>query len=133
MKAKLIGWIDEASGSYGDTVFREKGGKTIIARKPRKRQTPYSDKQLAVQKRFRQARNYADYVKLNPALLALYEEAAREEKTSVYMLCRKDWYKAPEIDDVQLQKYTGQAGNVIRFVIHDEIGAETVLVTLYDD
>jgi hypothetical protein len=132
VKAKLIGWIDEASGSYGDTVFREKQGKTIIARKPKKRVKPFSEAQLTVQKRFRAARDYANYVKLNPDLLTRYEEAAREAGTSVYMLCRRDWYRPPEIDEIKLQKYSGQIGQVIRFTVHDEIGAETVAVTLSD-
>ena len=133
MKIKLIGWIDEASGSYGDTVFKEKDGTTIVARKPKKRKTPPSEKQVAVQKRFRAARDYAHYVQLNQELLPRYEEAARDAGTSVYMLCRRDWYKPPEIDEIKLQNYKGQVGNVIRFTVHDEIGAESAIVTLTDD
>ncbi len=133
MKAKLAMWLDETTGSSGKTVFRRVKGKIIMARRPEERTAPFSEAQLAVQKRFRKATDYYNYVKQNPALLAQYQEVAPDLETSAYLLCRKDWYQAPEVDDVILLKYNGKVGDVIRVIVHNEIGVEAVVVTLSDD
>jgi hypothetical protein len=133
MKIKLAMWMKEASGSDGEAVFRQVNGKTIMSKKPRKSRKPYTEAQRAVHKRFRAARDYANYVSLNSDLLPRYQEAVLGTKTSVYMLCRRDWYNPPEIDEIKLLKYKGQVGDVIRFTVHDEIGAEAVTVALSDN
>lgn len=133
MKAKLIGWIEETSGSYGDTVFKEKDGQTHIVRKPRKRKTESSDKQVAVQKRWAMANDYYQYVQLKPELLGLYQQAAEDTKKTVFMLCRQDWLKPPEITDIKLVAYNGQPGDIIKIWTRDQLGVVDATVKIYDE
>jgi hypothetical protein len=133
MKAKLVGWIEETSGSYGDTVFKEKDGQTHIVRKPRKRRSEYSEKEVARQKRWAMANDYYQYVQLKPELLALYEQAAEATGKTVFMLCRQDWLKTPEITSFKLDAYNGQPGDVIRIWTRDVVGAVNVTVKIFDE
>jgi hypothetical protein len=133
MKAKLVGWLEETSGSYGDTVFKEKDGQTQITRKPGKRKTGLSDNQIAVQKRWAMANDYYKYVMLKPELLALYQQASEDTGKTVFMLCRLDWLKSPEITDLKLEEYHGKAGDTITIWTRDVVGVVKVIVTLYDD
>jgi len=133
MKIKLIPWLREASGKYGESVFRTKDGESILALSPSKRKTPFSEAELGVQERFLQARDYANYVKLKPELLALYEQAAKEMGKSVYMLCRDDWYKPPKITAFELDDYNGHAGSTISFITRDELGVVQAIVFISDE
>ena len=133
MKAKLAPWLKETRGSSGETVFKQVNGETIMSSKPSKRKTPYSPDEIEVQERFLDARDYAKDVKLDPALLALYKEAAEAAGKSVYMLCRDDWYKPPRISRLEISDYNGQVGDVITFKVRDAIGAKKAIVTLSDD
>jgi len=135
MKMKLVPWIREAHGASGDTVFREVNGETIVAAKPGKRKTPSGPNQLAVQRRFAQATDYADMVLLNPALLALYQQVTEKTGKSSYILARQDWFDAPEVSlsDASFSGYKGQVGDLIKFTIRDQIPVNKVIVSLYDD
>ena len=133
MKMKLVPWIQEARGKSGDTVFREVDGETVVASKPGKRKTPSSGKQVEFQDRFLDARDYyTDRVKRIPALLALYEQAAEQAGKSVYMMCRRDWYQAPEVRNPELGGYNGQVGDIVGFKVRNVIPAARAIVTLTD-
>jgi hypothetical protein len=133
MKAKLVGWLEEASGSYGDTVFKEKDGQTHITRKPRKRKSEYSDKEVSTKQRWAIANDYYQYVQLKPELLALYQQASEDTGKTVFMICRNDWLKPPEITDLKLEAYNGKPGDVIRIWTRDTIGVVNVKVRIYDE
>ncbi len=134
MKVKLIPWLREASGKYGESVFRKVNGETILALSPSKRTTDYSEQELAVQERFLQARDYADYVQLKPDLLALYQQAAEEAgKSSAYALAREDWFKPPKVTALRLDDYNGQAGSLVKFITRDELGVVKAVVTICDE
>jgi hypothetical protein len=133
MKAKLIGWLEETSGSYGDTVFKENDGQTHIVRKPRKRKTAYSEQEVARQKRWAMANDYYQYVQLKPELLALYEQAAEATGKTVFMLCRQDWLKPPEITDLKLAAYNGKPGDMIRIWTRNTIAVVDATVRIFDD
>jgi hypothetical protein len=134
MKFKLVPWVREAHGSSGDTVFREVNGETIVGARPGKRKTPFTPKQVAVQKRLTRASDYADMVLLHPPLLALYEQAAEKTGKSVYTLARDDWWDAPEVSfgNASLLDYEGRPGDIIRFTIRDLVTVNRVIVTLSD-
>ncbi len=133
MKAKLVGWIEETSGSYGDTVFKEKDGQTHIVRKPRKRKSEYTEKEVTEKKRWAMAKDYYQYVQLKPELLALYQQASEDTGKTVYILCQQDWLKPPKITDFKLGGYKGKPGDVIRFWTRDEIGVVEAVVTISDE
>jgi hypothetical protein len=134
MKIKLIPWLRQASGKYGESVFRTKDGESILALSPTKRKSPYSEAELGVQERFLQARDYANYVQLKPDLLALYEQAAEEAgKPSAYALARDDWFKPPKVTALQLHDYNGQTGSIVKFITRDELGVVKAVVNICDE
>jgi hypothetical protein len=133
MKATLSHWMKGASGTSGQTVFRQVNGETIMSGKPKKRKTPYSAGELEVQERFLDARDYAKDVEHYPALLALYQEVADETGKSVYALARQDWFKPPRVSAIEPSEYNGQVGEVITFKVRDVICAKKAIVTLVDD
>jgi hypothetical protein len=135
MKIKLVPWIQQARGKSGDTVFREVRGETIVAATPSKRKTPFGPSELAVQDRFAMASAYAEMVMLNPPLLALYQQASEKKGKSAYILARQDWFDAPKVSfsDASFLMYNGREGDVIKFVIRDEIEVDQVHVTLFDE
>jgi hypothetical protein len=133
MKFKLVPWVQEAHGKSGDTVFREVKGETIVAQKPGKKKTPFSEKQVEVQANFTDAADYYNMVMLVPELLALYQQAASKAEKTVFKMCQQDWFDSPQIRRLQLEEYEGKAGGVIKFMVKDEIPVEKVIVTLSDE
>jgi hypothetical protein len=133
MKAKLVGWIEKTQGSFGDTVFKEKDGETHIVRKPSPRKSEYSEKELATRKRWAIASDYYQYVQLKPELHALYQQASEDTGKTVFMLCKNDWLKPPQITDFRLGAYNGKPGDEIRIWTRDTIGVVKVDVRIYDD
>jgi hypothetical protein len=133
MKAKLVGWLEKTQGSFGDTVFKEKDGETHIVRKPSPRKSEYSEKELATHKRWAIANDYYQYVQLKPELLALYQQASEDTGKTVFMLCKNDWLKPPQITDFRLAAYNGKPGDVIKIWTRDTIGVVNVNVRIYDD
>jgi hypothetical protein len=132
MKAKLVGWIEKTQGSFGDTVFKEKDGQTHIVRKPSKRKSEYSEKEVATKKRWAIANDYYQYVQLKPELLALYQQASEDTGKTVFMLCKNDWLKPPEITDLKLAAYNGKPGDLIRIWTRDTIGVVDASVKIFD-
>jgi hypothetical protein len=133
MKIPFSPLVDDARGTSGNGVVKKVNGKLIVARKPRRSEKPASPKQIAVQDRFVDANDYVNDVMLTPDLLAQYEKAAETTGKSVYLLCRKDWFKAPRITYPDFTEYDGQVGNAIHFKIRDVINGKKAIVTLYDD
>ena len=76
MKIKLNPMFEEARGQLGNLVFREVRGKTFAGRKPSGGGEPTVD-QAAHRERFKQAAAYGKSALADPAVRALYEEAAK--------------------------------------------------------
>lgn len=107
------------SGKVGNLlVFRQKGGKTIVAKKPRNSGHP-SAQQLAVRERFQQATLYAKSVMADPAAKADYEAEAGENKSG-YNVAIADFFNAPDISEVNLTGYQGNVGDKILVSVHDD-------------
>jgi hypothetical protein len=132
MKATLSPWMKGASGTSGQTVFRQLNGETIMSAKPGKRKTPPTPEALEIQDRFLDARDYAKDVQRKPELLALYQEAASDAGKSVYVLARQDWYKPARISAITFGEYNGEVGKMITFKARDVIGIRKAIVTLTD-
>lgn len=133
MKAKLVGWIEKTQGSFGDTVFKEKDGQTHIVRKPSERTSEYTEKEVARKKRWAIANDYYQYVQLKPELLTLYQQASEDTGKTVFMLCKNDWLKPPEITNLKLAAYNGKTGDVVSIWTRDTIGVVSVDVRIYDE
>ncbi|MFD1628624.1 hypothetical protein [Pseudopedobacter beijingensis] len=120
-----------ASGKIGKMlVFRQKAGKTIIAKRGI-RTAPLSVDQEAVTERFREAAIYAKKVSDDPLKKALYEAVAKPGQTA-FNLALADFWKAPVVKKITLDDYNGQIGGTILVRAIDNFKVETVTVQILD-
>jgi hypothetical protein len=84
------------SGKLGNqVVFRRRGNKTILSAYPHKTDKKPTEKQLAVQRKFRAASAYAKKVMNDPVLCELYKSRANNGK-SVYNIIIADFFNKKE-------------------------------------
>lgn len=118
------------SGMIGDMlVFRQVGGKTIVAKAPKESGKPPTAAQKAVQDRFQQAIIYGKSVMADPDLKESYAQQAGPGQ-SAYNIAVADFYNAPDIEEVDLSGYTGAVGSLIRVKATDDFGIGTVMVRI---
>jgi hypothetical protein len=119
------------SGLVGDMlVFRQKDGKTIVAKRPVKSKT-VSEKQLAQRRRFQEAVFYSYTAVNSPETGEAYKTAAKKSKgKSASNIAVSDFFNAPDIKKVDLSGYTGAAGEQIRIVVSDDFAVKTVTVSI---
>ena len=132
MKVENNDLVWGSSGSIGDMlVFKQQAGKTIIAKRPRKRETPPSEDQVKVNERFSEAVQYARGVINDDVRKAVYQLKARPG-VSAYNIALSDYCKAPEIKRANLSGYTGKAGEQILIRAIDDFMVKTVRVEILD-
>jgi hypothetical protein len=119
------------SGTVGGMlVFRQRNGKTIVAKRPAKSKN-VSEKQVAQRYRFQQAVFYSYTAVNSPETGELYKTAAKKSKgKSPSNIAVADFFNAPDIRDVDLSGYTGVAGEQIRIVVSDDFAVKTVTVSI---
>ncbi len=124
--------VNGASGTLGrQIVFRSgKAGRVIMSNMPRfSADRVFSPAQLEQQERFRRAAAYGKVAKALP----VYVEKARGLLTSSYNVALADWFHAPEIEEVDLSAWTGEARQVIRVLALDDVEVVSVNVTIMDE
>lgn len=118
------------SGLVGDLlVFTNRGGKTIVSRKPEKSSVPPSPQQISVRERFKEAVQFARSILSIPAAKAMYEEMTKPGQ-SAFNLAMADVWKAPQIFDVVVTQYTGQPGSKVTVDTLDRYKVVSVEVTI---
>jgi len=119
-----------ASGRIGDMlVFRQRGGKTFISKRPKKQEVSDSEDQVAVKERFKEGVLYAKAVVADPVRKAVYQ-AKSHALLSAYNLALADYYKAPEIKSINTEGYTGRSGDEIAIRAIDDFKVDKVHVTI---
>lgn len=119
------------SGKLGNTiVFRQVGGKTIVAAKPTKTKRESSEAQKTHQRRFRAASRYAQQTIQNPDQKAAYQQQAPEDQ-SAYNVAIADYLNQPEIADLDLSTYTGGKGDALVVEVTDDYMVADVEVAIY--
>ncbi|WP_400190467.1 hypothetical protein [Hymenobacter sp. B81] len=110
------------SGTIGGTlVFRQVGSKTIVSAAPRDTDKEPTASQRLHQERFQMAALYTKAQLTDPAVKAEYEAGRREDSTaSAYAIAVADFIQAPDIHEVDLTDYQGQAGDTIRIRVTDD-------------
>lgn len=113
------------SGAAQQLVFRQRHGKTIVGVLSGNRKNVYSALQLQVQRTFKQAAQYARFI-LQDA--AIYAEYMRKSKGGVtpYNLAIADFFRPPEIGEIETGSYNGQIGGVISATIMDDFKVDSV-------
>ncbi|HCR89941.1 MAG TPA: hypothetical protein DIW50_05680 [Prolixibacteraceae bacterium] len=118
------------SGKLGDLiVFRNRGGKTIVSKTPRKKEQEPSEAQEQHQLRFQEAILYGKTSIADPRRKAVYNASAEEGK-SAFNVAVADCLNAPQIREIDLSHYTGQPDSYIRVHATDDFQVVEVTVTI---
>lgn len=116
MMAKILGNkfpFGLVSGKIGNVIVKRRGDRYYISSIPVKRRPP-SKKQLAHQKRFKKAVEYAKMAtREDSPFREVYEELARNKYKSPMNMAVTDWFQEPVIDEVDLSEYRGLVGDAI--------------------
>jgi len=131
-RVKVNPIIERMSGKLGDLVFKRYGDEVIIVRRPDMSQRTFSPGQLTAQERFRRAAQYGKLALAEPATRAVYVAAAQAKGMPVFALTVADFFKAPVVDELDVSKYTGQAGASIVVLAHDDFEVSGVTVSIKD-
>jgi hypothetical protein len=120
--------ISGVSGSLGEDYYARitKDGRTIISRKPNFSNRQFSEAQLKVQSRTRQAAAYAKVAaKENP----IYAQKAKGTAMNAYNVAVRDWRRPPvirgmDIDDdkIRVSAYDDVMVTRVRISVLDEAG-----------
>lgn len=129
MELKNNDLLEGSSGRFGKKlVYRQRGEKTIIARRPAKTKSTTA-KQQAIKERFYEAVLYAKAVINDPIQKAVYQEKSTLHK-SAYNVALADFCKAPEIRKYNLTTYIGLPGDQIIVRVVDDFKVVQVTVAI---
>jgi hypothetical protein len=131
-KSTLNPVLKQINGNIGDLVFRELRGRTVISQKADLSGVEPTAAQLATRERFREAAQYGKDVLADPALKALYEAAAKAAKKPLFSMMVADYFRPPVVSAIDLNGYTGAAGELIRVRAYDDFEVTAVTVSLMD-
>jgi len=116
------------SGQVDQLVFRQWFGKTIVGKTSR-HSTSVSAAQEQVRLTFRQATTYAKAAITDNAIRLLYKSKA-EPGQSAYNMAVADFFKPPEIGEIDSTGYTGQTGSKIIAAVTDDVKVASVSVKI---
>jgi hypothetical protein len=116
-------------GKIGDLVYKRYGDKTVVTRVP-KFSGKWSKAQKAGRRRFRLASDYAQNVRADPLLNALYLRVAKKRKTTTRAVAIRDYLTAPKIHRIDVRGYQGRVGDRISILASDDFEVVTVNVVI---
>src|SRR6185295_3499099 len=119
------------TGSIGDQfIIRTTcSGKTIIANKPRFDDSlEFTEKQIAHQDAFREATTYAGFAQEHP----VYIEMAKGTDSTAYNVAISDWFGAPKVLEINVDRWTGEIGQTLRVKTRDNVMVARVRVVIRD-
>lgn len=121
--------IESISGAVGDLVFYRDLDDNLIIQRKGVRSAPPSSKQLVRQEFFKLASAYGNHVKENPTLSEQYRPFCHG-RMRPYHAAVRDFMSPPTVNAIDLQAFTGQAGQLIRIFATDDTGVVRVHVQL---
>ncbi|MRG45339.1 hypothetical protein GFS24_09440 [Chitinophaga sp. SYP-B3965] len=122
-----------ASGALGkELVFRQRAGNTVISLPPVPRVDNPTTDQIDVRTKFREGIRYAKAACADPATKVAYTAKARGGR-SAFNVAMVDFFKAPEIIEVEITTYTGLPGEPIVIVATDDFKVKTVQVSILNN
>jgi hypothetical protein len=125
--------IKGVSGTLGDQLIvkRDKAGRSILCKKPTfAEDRKFSEAQKEQQGSFREAMLYAkSAVKTEP----IYAEMAEGTPRTTYNVAITDWFHPPEIRELDLRGWSGQAGQSIHIEAVDDVKVAGVTVPILDE
>ena len=104
-------------------------GRTLVAGKPASDQNPtFHGAGTIPQAAVRNAGTYASFAETQE----VYVRTAVERGMTPYALAVADWYGAPKVLEIDVDAWTGNAGETIRVRARDNVCVARVLVTVRD-
>jgi len=117
------------SGKLGKLlVFRQRGGKTIATAIPI-RSNVFTEGQLEIQSKFKEAASWARGILKNAENRKFYSSQATGGQ-SAFNMAIADWFTDPEIKKIDTTDYTGVVGSVIKIEVTDIIKVQSVKVSI---
>ena len=117
------------SGKLGKLlVFRQRGGKTFATAVPT-RTSAFTEEQLEIQSKFKEAATWARGILKNAENRKFYSSLATGGQ-SAFNMAIADWFTDPEIKEIDIMDYTGAIGSVIKIQVTDFIKVQTVKVSI---
>ncbi len=121
--------VQGLSGSLGEqlAIKQDKADRTIVSAKPSfNPNRELSISQKLHQDSFREAASYAQIAQSNP----VYIQKAVGTPRSAYNLAMADWFHMPEVLEIDLSAWVGQAGQIIHIMAMDDMRVIKVTVTI---
>jgi hypothetical protein len=119
------------TGLLGDQLLirTDKAGRTIVGVKPTYSENrEFTEGQIAHHEAFREALRYAKTAKD----LDIYKQRAQGTPQNAYNVAVADWFKAPEVKELDLAGWNGKQGRTIRVRATDDVKVQKVQVAIFD-
>jgi len=120
----------EYSGRVGDIVFRNYGGKSVMAKRPDCSKVIKTARQIEFMNKFTKAVKYGQYVLKNPELCKYYSK--KRPDLSPYNAGISDYQSRPVIERVDVSGYQGLPGNVVTVSVWDRWKIEGVDIVVFN-
>ena len=119
------------SGKFGkQVVFRLWKGATILAKAPVSNQNLLKNEAMERNMlRFKQASGYAKKAMNDPELKQVYRSKCKDRQNA-FARAVQDYYGAPNIGEIDLSNYTGEADSFIRVYATDDFRVTRVQVSI---
>jgi hypothetical protein len=120
------------SGAVGEqfVIRKDKAGRTIVGNMPEfDENREFSEAQVAHQEDFKEAAAYGKGAKGQD----VYVAKAEGTPMTPYNVAVADWFHEPEIKDIDLSGWNGQAGQTIRIEAVDDVQVKQVTVVITDE
>ena len=115
----------------GQIVFKRRAGKGYVSAAPETNENRMpTEKQQAVQNRFKSSIVYARAAVQNTDLKAAYENVAKRGQ-SAFNVAFKDAFASPEVLSILTQGYVGGIGNIIVVHASDDFKVNAVKVSIF--
>jgi hypothetical protein len=119
-----------ASGNVGNLwSFRQRAGKTVLAKQRGVSSRPPNEKGLALQARFKKSLSYAKEAMSNPVIKAAYAAAA-PRGVSAFNVAVGDAASSPVVSLIDSTSYHGAVGDTLIIEATDNFKVTGVVVTI---
>jgi hypothetical protein len=120
----------EYSGRVGDIVFRNYGGKSVMAKRPDCSKVIKTARQIEFMNKFAKAVKYGQYVLKNPAHCKYYSK--KRPDLNPYNSAISDYLSKPVVERVDVSGYQGLPGNIVTVSVWDRWSIEGVDMVVFN-
>ena len=117
------------SGTYKQVVFSQKNGQTVVGKRPKRRAGTLPAIQQSINAMFKKAVIYAKSVLTDLAMKAAYKAKAKRGQ-SAFNVAIADFFKLPEIGEIDSGGYNGQVGGTLLATVTDDFKVASVKVRI---